>query len=125
MSGRCHVLFVCTANVARSPTAAAIFLDLAGSAGRYAVRSAGTASRATRRLTTRDLAWADMVIAMESGHRTEILGRWPDHAAKVRVLDVRDDYEPDEPELRRLLTDKLDALLSELESPDVRGRLTR
>ncbi len=109
-----NVLFVCTANVARSPMAAEIFLDLAGSDGRYAARSAGTASGATRRLTTRDIAWADVVMVMESRHRAEIRNLWPDHLSKVRVLGVPDDYDPGDSELRDLLTEKLNAWLEEL-----------
>ena len=112
-----NVLFVCTANVARSPMAAELFLDLAGSDGRYAAHSAGTASGAPRRLTTRNLAWADVVVVMEPRHRAEIRNLWPAHVIKVRVLEVLDDYDPGESELSDLLRAKLKALLSELESP--------
>ena len=115
-----NVLFVCTANVARSPLAAEVFRDLAESDGRYATRSAGTASWATRRLTTRNLAWADVVVVLESRHRAEIRNLWPDQLSKVRVLGVPDDYDPEDSELRDLLTEKLNALLAELESPGVR-----
>jgi predicted protein tyrosine phosphatase len=116
------VLFVCTANVARSPMAAEIFLDLAGRDGRYAARAVGTASWAVRRLTTRDLAWADIVAVMERRHLAEIQSLWPRQAAKVRVLDVLDDYDPGDLELRELLTGRLKALLSSLESDRVDER---
>jgi predicted protein tyrosine phosphatase len=111
------VLFVCTANVARSPMAAEIFLELAGRDAPYAARSVGTESWAMRRLTTRDLAWADVVAVMESRHLAEIRNLWPDHVRKVRVLEVPDDYDPGEPELRDLLTEKVKALLTELQAP--------
>ena len=117
------VLFVCTANVARSPMAAEIFLGLAGHDAPHAARAVGTASWAMRRLTTRDLAWADVVAVMEPRHLAEIRRHWPDHAGKVRVLDVLDDYDPGEPELRDLLTGKVKALLAELgDSPHAPGR---
>lgn len=57
-----RVLFVCTGNVARSPMAAEIFLELVGRDAPYAARAVGTASWAVRRLTTRDLAGADVVL---------------------------------------------------------------
>ena len=109
-----NVLFVCTENVARSPMAAEIFSDLAGHDAPHAARSVGTASWAMRRLTTRDLAWADVVAVMETRHLVEIRRHWPDHVRKVRVLGVLDDYDPGEPELRDLLTVKVKALLAEL-----------
>ena len=69
---------------------------------------------ALRRLTTRDLACADVVAVMERHHLVEIRRHWPDHVRKVRVLGVLDDYDPGEPELRDLLTVKVKALLAEL-----------
>jgi predicted protein tyrosine phosphatase len=109
-----NILFVCTHHVARSPMAAALFTELAGPTGRYMVRSAGLATNTSRRLTTREMAWADVVAVMEPAHSAVIARRWPNHAAKVWVLDVPDDYDPEEPELRALLTPKLRALLEEL-----------
>jgi predicted protein tyrosine phosphatase len=109
-----RVLFVCTANVARSPMAAEIFLRLTGPGAPYAARAVGTAAWAMRRLTTRDLAWADLVVVMEPRHLAEIRNLWPDQAKKVRVLRVPDDYEPGEENLRQLLTEKLKGLVTEL-----------
>ena len=111
-----NVLFVCTANVARSRMAAAIFQELAGPGSPHAARSAGTASDAARRLTTRDVAWADVVAVMEPGHLAQIRRWWPRHAGKARVLQVPDDYDPDEHALREALLPKVQALLDELAS---------
>jgi predicted protein tyrosine phosphatase len=111
-----NVLFVCTHHVARSPMAAALFDELAGAASRHRVRSVGLASNASRRLTTRELAWADVVVVMELAHQVLIARRWPQRLAKVRLLDVPDDYDPDEPDLRALLIPKLRALLAELDA---------
>jgi len=115
-----NVLFVCTHHVARSPMAAAMFNDLAGASSRHRVRSVGLAPNASRQLTTRELAWADAVVVMEPGHQTLIARRWPQQVAKVRVLDVPDDYDPDEPDLRALLMPKLRALLAELDVVSLR-----
>lgn len=93
--------------------AAAIFRELAGPGAPHAARAVGTASWAARRVTTRDLAWADVVAVMEARHLAEIHRHWPDHARKVRVLEVPDDYDPGEPELRELVMGKVKALLAE------------
>jgi predicted protein tyrosine phosphatase len=111
-----NVLFVCTHHVARSPMAAALFSELAGAASRHVVRSVGLATAASRRLTTRELAWADVVVVMEPAHLALIARRWPQQVAKVRMLDVPDDYDPGEPDLRALLTPKLRLLLAELDA---------
>jgi len=115
-----NVLFVCTHHVARSPMAAALFNDLTGASSRHRVRSVGLASDASRRLTTRELAWADVVVVMEPAHQALIARRWPQQGAKVRLLDVPDDYDPDEPDLRALLMPKLCALLAELDAVSLR-----
>ena len=108
------VLFVCTGNAARGPMAAAILRELAGDGSRHSARSAGIAPDAPRPLTTRELAWADVVTVMEPEQLALIQRYWPDHASKVRVLGVPDDYDPGEPELREVLTPKIRALLDEL-----------
>jgi len=109
-----NVLFVCTGNVARSPAAERVFRELAGLSSRHVTRSVGTARAAVRRLTTRELAWADVVAVMERGHLTHIERFWPDHLRKVRILDVPDDYDPSEGELHAVLREKIKALLDSL-----------
>jgi predicted protein tyrosine phosphatase len=108
-------LFVCTQNVARSPLAAAIFRELVGGRSQHLVRSAGIAPSAFQRLTTRDLAWADVIMVMEPAHLALIKRHWPKQAVKVWVLGVPDDYDPGEPELRAVLTPKIRTLLEGLD----------
>ena len=111
------VLFVCTGNIARSPAAEAAFRELVGPAAGHETRSAGTGSAATRRLTTRELAWADVVAVMEAEHLAEIRRFWPNHARKVRVLGIPDDYDPGEELLREFVRQKVEHLLAELQIP--------
>lgn len=109
-----NVLFVCTGNVARSPAAELVFRELAGSDNRHATRSVGTGRAAVRRLTTRELAWADVVAVMERAHVAHIQQFWPDHVCKVRFLDVPDDYDPSEGELHAVLREKIKTILESL-----------
>ena len=111
-----NMLFVCTHHVARSPMAATLFSELLGVTNQHMVRSVGLASSASRRLTTRELTWADVVVVMEPAHLALIARRWPTQVAKVRMLDVPDDYDPGEPDLRGLLIPKLRLLLAELDA---------
>jgi lipopolysaccharide/colanic/teichoic acid biosynthesis glycosyltransferase/predicted protein tyrosine phosphatase len=106
-----NVLFVCTENRARSPLAATVFLERHGAAGAHEARAAGTAAHAPRRLTTRDVAWADLVAVMEQEHVALIRRYWPHHAPKVVVLDVGDRGGQGERALREALEPKLGALL--------------
>src|SRR3989442_15596018 len=97
-----NVLFVCTQAIARSPVAAILFRQIAGADTPHQARVAGIAPWALTRLTTRDLAWADVVAVMEDTHRLDIRALWPDYAHKVVVLDVPDDYDPRDPEPRKV-----------------------
>ncbi len=106
-----NILFVCTENLARSPLAERLFHELQGPGGLHQARAAGTAPHAPRRLTTREVAWADLVVAMEGRHRTFIQGYWPEHARKVVVLDVADEFDPKE--LRATIEPKVRALLQQ------------
>lgn len=111
-----NVLFVCTENLARSPVAEVIFHEIVGADRRHMARSAGTATYAPRRVTTRELAWADEIAVMEPAHLRAIRELWPDHSSKARVLGVADEYDPSEPELRAILTPKIRRLIEELDA---------
>ncbi len=119
------VLFVCTRNVARSPMAESLLGEMLREHGRHEARSVGTASDASRRLTTRDLAWADVVAVMDDAHRALIEMSWPAHVRKVLVLGVADEYDPDEPELRAALAPKIRELIERVEVGESRRAVTR
>jgi predicted protein tyrosine phosphatase len=105
-SPRERILFVCTANVDRSPTAE----DLYRQDERYEVRSAGVAPFATQRVTRDLLLWADRVFVMnerEDQHRTLLKIRFPDVDRPVVDLDVEDRWHRGDPELVALLLRRL------------------
>src|SRR4051812_42670398 len=97
-----HILFVCTANVDRSPTAAALYAD----DPRYVVRSAGLAPFATRPVDRDLLLWAHRVFVMnerEDGHLTLLHVRFPDVDRPVVDLGIEDRWPRGDPELVRRL----------------------
>jgi protein-tyrosine-phosphatase len=104
-----HILLVCTGNTCRSPMAESMLADLARKAGKpLEVRSAGVAAidgypvsphaaEALRRrnlpvpgpssaLTVKEIAWADVVLAMTGSHKRVIVQRHPEAAGKTFTL---------------------------------------
>jgi predicted protein tyrosine phosphatase len=83
-----NVLFICTANLERSPTAEMVFKDYPG----WNVRSAGTSPYAVTPVSTELLAWADHVIVMRNIHLEKILEISPSSLDKTKVLHIEDRY---------------------------------
>lgn len=103
-----NVLFVCSRNRWRSPTAAHTF----GRDPRWNVRSAGTSASAVRMVNAGDLRWADTILVMEREHRARLRERFPEsRSMDVVVLDVADEYGYLDPELVRLLEQLVTPLL--------------
>ena len=86
-----NILFVCTANKLRSPTAAAIF---AGKEG-LEVRSAGLDPAAPTRFDEELAAWADKIYTMERHHREKIRKKYRNAlgAKPIVSLEIPDEYE--------------------------------
>lgn len=104
-----NVLFICSRNQWRSPTAEQVFRR------GYAinVRSAGTASSAKRVVSAQDLTWADLICVMEYKHKQRIYAAFPRliQFKKIVVLDIPDDYLYMDPELIELLKNSVTPLL--------------
>nr|WIE92267.1 low molecular weight protein tyrosine phosphatase family protein [Mesorhizobium sp. WSM4875] len=99
------VLFVCSQNRLRSPTAEQVFSrrrDLE-------VESAGTNHDADNPLTQELVAWADIIFVMEKAHRAKLQKKFRSSlkAARVIFLDIPDNYAFMDPELVRLLEAKV------------------
>ena len=99
------VLFVCTANKLRSPTAERVFGNWPG----VEAVSAGTHPNAPRPLSNELVASADMIFAMESHHREWIRKKFKQRPAdsKIVALGIPDEYERDDPVLVELLKAKV------------------
>ena len=102
-----RVVFVCSGNLDRSPTAEEMFRERSD----LEVRSAGTSLlSALRTRLSRDLVnWADVIFVMEDRHAEYIAQKlgMPDALEKVIVLGIPDRYRKNDPELRRLLRERV------------------
>ncbi len=105
--GPMKVLFVCTGNYDRSPTAEEMFKGAEG----LEVKSAGTSpcssTPLSKPVTKQLLEWADMIFAMEDKHREAMLRIDASAKNKIFVLHIPDKYSRNEPELRKLLLERL------------------
>lgn len=108
-SRRTNVLFVCSKNRWRSPTAEAIYQR----DERLNVRSCGTSRDARQTIRLADISWADLVLVMEHKHKQRILAAFPDAMKfkSLHVLDVPDEYQYMDCELVEMLRVAVDALL--------------
>jgi predicted protein tyrosine phosphatase len=102
-----RVLFVCTANIDRSPTAEALLKNIGG----FEVQSAGIWFNARKRISENLIDWADVIFAMEDQHKEAILNLKPDAENKVIVLKIPDIYQRNDPELIEILKAKLSEYL--------------
>jgi predicted protein tyrosine phosphatase len=95
------VLFICSQNRLRSPTAEQVFADWPG----IETSSAGLNHDAENPLTPELLQWADTIFVMERAHRSRLSSRFRPHLSGKRVicLEIPDEYEFMDPGLVRLL----------------------
>lgn len=86
-----NVLFVCSQNKLRSPTAEQVFSEHPG----IEVASAGTNNDAETPLTSELVRWAHLIFVMEKGHRNKVQTRFKADLKDTRVicLDIPDEYE--------------------------------
>jgi predicted protein tyrosine phosphatase len=92
-----NVLFVCSRNQWRSPTAEQVWR-------RHPllnVRSGGTSPNARHPVSESDLIWADVVFAMEEKHKSRLMAA---HRAlltgkTIHVLDIPDEFKYMDPDL--------------------------
>lgn len=85
-----NILFVCSQNKLRSPTAEQVFADWPG----VETSSAGTNSDAENPLSGELIEWADIIFVMERQHRTKVQSGYRKYLGRARVicLDIPDDY---------------------------------
>lgn len=113
--GKPRILFVCGRHQWRSPTAEKIYRD----DDRIEVRSVGVASAAKRRLSEKDLTWADRVLVMEQKHASMIRQRFRilKDLPSIVSLDIPDEFLFMDAELVRLLQERVEDEIDELIQP--------
>jgi len=103
-----HILFVCSRNQWRSPTAARIYAR----DHRFEVRSAGVSPKSRHQLTGDDIEWADLILVMETKHQSRIRASYRGFELPPIVsLDVPDDYGFMDEELIEMLRESTEFLL--------------
>ncbi|WP_205737786.1 low molecular weight protein tyrosine phosphatase family protein [Granulosicoccus antarcticus] len=104
-----NLLFICSRNKWRSPTAEETWRREAG----YNARSAGTSPSAKRTVSAEDIRWADIVFVMEKKHKNILTAKFTrmlDHKA-IHILDIPDEYKYMDQELVSELEDKVGRIL--------------
>ena len=104
-----RLLFLCSRNQWRSPTAEKVYQN----DPRVEVRSAGVSAAARCRVSEKLLLWADLVLVMEHEHKQRLREQFPEFVRELRieVLDIPDDYEFMNPELVVLIRERVEPLL--------------
>ncbi len=95
------LLFICSQNRLRSPTAERVFSQ----DQRLDVRSAGLDKDAINSISSDDLEWADIIFVMEKSHKNRLSKKYKENLSGKRVinLNIPDEYEYMDPILIQLL----------------------
>ena len=97
-----NILFVCSRNQWRSPTAEAVYKNSG-----HSVRSAGMAESARIRINEGHVSWADIIFVMERRHRDMLKARY-EVKTPIIVLDIPDEYGYMDEELVSMIKDMVD-----------------
>ncbi len=104
-----RILFICSQNRLRSPTAEQVF----SACPELECSSAGLNNDAENPVTPELLEWAEIIFVMEKAHRSKLSARYRNHLrdAKVVCLDIPDNYDFMDPALVELLKTKVGRFL--------------
>ena len=100
-----RLLFVCSENRLRSPTAEAVF----SGHERLEAIGAGTNSDAVTPVSGDLIEWADVILVMENSHKNKITKKFKNllKGKRLVVLDIPDNYEYMDEELIRILKSRV------------------
>lgn len=103
------LLFICSQNRLRSPTAEHLFATWRG----LETASAGLNTGAEVPLSVELIEWADTIFVMERHHRRKLSNKFKTHLKNKRLicLDIPDNYEYMEPKLVELLEQRVGHLV--------------
>lgn len=100
-----NLLFICSKNQWRSPTAEKLFKNHPD----HQARSAGTSVKSRKKINQKLIAWADVVFVMERRHKQLLKQRFPSVVSErlVIVLEIEDNFHYGDGELIGILKEKL------------------
>ncbi|MFK8029390.1 MAG: low molecular weight protein tyrosine phosphatase family protein [Gammaproteobacteria bacterium] len=100
-----NLLFVCSENRLRSPTAEDVFQEYPN----VEAIGAGTNADCATPVSGDLIEWADAILVMERSHRNKIAKKFRPllKGKKLAVLDIPDDFERGDPVLVRLLKSRV------------------
>ncbi|HZX59841.1 MAG TPA: protein tyrosine phosphatase [Mucilaginibacter sp.] len=94
-----NLLFICSKNQWRSPTAESLFKNHP----LHQARSAGTSDKARIRISQKLIDWADVLFFMERKHLDIVKQRFQSENQTIIVLDIEDNYQCNDPDLIEIL----------------------
>jgi predicted protein tyrosine phosphatase len=94
-----NLLFICSKNQWRSPTAELLFVGH----HLHTTRSAGTRNKARIKLNQKLIDWADVVFVMEYKHRDIVKKQFALQRKPLIVLSIKDNYQFNDPKLVEIL----------------------
>jgi predicted protein tyrosine phosphatase len=108
-SRKINVLFVCSRNQWRSPTAEAVWRK----SPIVAARSAGTSPNARHKVSIEDIRWASVIFVMEEKHKSRLTAEFTRllDGKSIHVLDILDEYKFMDPELIEMLKQSVNTIL--------------
>ena len=100
-----NLLFICSKNQWRSPTAEMLFKNHPI----HQARSAGTSEKARIKVNQKLIDWADVIFVMEPKHKELLRQRFPVALSQKQliVLDIEDNYRFGDAELIEILRSTL------------------
>ena len=110
MNEKTNLLFICSRNQWRSPTAEQVWRKHPN----FNARSAGTSPKAKKTVSVADIRWADIIFVMESKHLSRLTAQFTrmlDYKP-IHVLGILDEYQYMDPELISELESTVNARLN-------------
>ncbi|WP_180140592.1 low molecular weight protein tyrosine phosphatase family protein [Desulfoluna butyratoxydans] len=104
-----NLLFICSRNKWRSPTAEELWRKHPD----FNVRSAGTSPKAKKTVSSADIHWADIIFVMEKKHKIRLVAEFTRilEYKPIHILDIPDEYKFMDSELISELESKVNECL--------------
>ena len=97
------LLFLCSANMDRSPCAESLFQN----SEEFEAKSAGLSESSEVQVNPQSINWADVILVMDErneGHKSSLLRRFPEAGSKdIRILNISNEFCRYDKELERRL----------------------